>query len=63
MELSDDPAAAAWQLAAIAPLGEYDRYRLLQATTLAGLLREVIDLTLEAEALWRSSGPEGWSGR
>ncbi len=52
VELSDDPVAAAWQLAAIAPLGEYDRHTLLQSTTIGALLRQVIDLTLDAEALW-----------
>lgn len=52
IELSDDPVAAAWQLAAIAPLGEYDRYTLLRSTSLGGLLRQTIDLTLEAEELW-----------
>lgn len=51
-ELADDPLAAAWQLAAIAPLGEYDRYTLLQSTTAGALLRQIIDLTLEAELLW-----------
>ncbi|KJQ53005.1 LON peptidase substrate-binding domain-containing protein [Microbacterium sp. SA39] len=51
-ELADDPLAAAWQLAAIAPLGEYDKYTLLQSTTVGGLLRQIIDLTLEAELLW-----------
>lgn len=51
-ELSDAPLARAWQLAAIAPLGEYDRYTLLQSTTAGALLRQVIDLTLEAELLW-----------
>jgi Lon protease-like protein len=50
--LSDDPIAAAWQLAAIAPLGEYDRYTLLQSSTAGSLLRQIIDLTLEAELLW-----------
>jgi Lon protease-like protein len=52
IELSDDPVAAVWQLAAIAPLGEYDRYTLLRSTSLGGLLRQTIDLTLEAEELW-----------
>ncbi len=52
IELSDDPVAAAWQLAAIAPLGEYDRYTLLKSTSMGGLLRQLIDLTLEAEELW-----------
>ncbi|WP_341957267.1 LON peptidase substrate-binding domain-containing protein [Microbacterium sp. LWH13-1.2] len=51
-ELSDDPLAASWQLAAIAPLGEYDRHVLLRSTTVGALLRQVIDLTLEAELLW-----------
>ena len=51
-ELSDDPLAAAWQLAAIAPLGEYDRYTLLRSTTAGALLGQVVDLTLEAELLW-----------
>lgn len=50
-ELSDDPLAATWQLAAIAPLGEYDRYALLTSTSLGGLLRQLIDLTLDAETL------------
>lgn len=50
--LSENPIAAAWQLAAIAPLGEYDRYALLQSTTVGGLLRQLIDLMLEAELLW-----------
>ncbi|MFJ4016526.1 LON peptidase substrate-binding domain-containing protein [Microbacterium sp. NPDC090014] len=51
-ELSEEPLAAAWQLAAIAPLGEYDQYTLLQSSTVGALLRQVIDLTLDAEALW-----------
>ncbi|GAB3579990.1 LON peptidase substrate-binding domain-containing protein [Leifsonia lichenia] len=52
VELSDDPVAAVWQLAAIAPLGEYDRYTLLRSTSMGSLLRQTIDLTLEAEELW-----------
>ena len=48
-ELSDDPVESAWQLAAIAPLGEYDRFRLLSSTSLGGLLRGIIDLCLEEE--------------
>ena len=51
-ELSDDPLAASWKLAAIAPLGEYDRHVLLRSTTVGALLRQIIDLTLEAELLW-----------
>jgi len=56
IELSDDPVAAAWQLAAIAPLGEYDRYTLLRSTSMGGLLRQLVDLTLEAEELWAAEG-------
>ncbi|MDR6906074.1 Lon protease-like protein [Agromyces sp. 3263] len=47
--LSDDPVESAWQLAAIAPLGEYDRFRLLNSTSLGGLLRGIIDSCLEEE--------------
>lgn len=52
IELSDDPVASVWQLAAMAPLGEYDRYTLLTSMSMEGLLRRLIDLTLEAEELW-----------
>lgn len=52
IELSEDPVAAVWQLAAIAPLGEYDRYILLRSTSTGGLLRQLIDLVVEAEELW-----------
>jgi hypothetical protein len=49
IELSDDPLESSWQLAAIAPLGQLDQFRLLRSTTVGGLLRELIDLTLAAE--------------
>ena len=48
-DLSEDPVESSWQLAAIAPLGEYDRFRLLNSTSLGGLLRGVLDLCLEEE--------------
>lgn len=57
VELSDDPVESAWQLAAIAPLGQLDQLRLLGASTLGGLLRDIIDLTLDAEVLF-TTGPE-----
>jgi Lon protease-like protein len=47
--VSEDPVESSWQFAAIAPLGEYDRFRLLSATTLGGLLASTIDLCLEEE--------------
>lgn len=49
IEISDDPIESAWQLAAIAPLGQLDQLRLLRSTTAGGLLRELIDLTLAVE--------------
>ncbi|MBF4562382.1 LON peptidase substrate-binding domain-containing protein [Microbacterium sp. VKM Ac-2870] len=52
IELSDDPLAAVWQIAAIAPLVEYDQQALLRATTTGGLLRQIIDLTLEVDEIW-----------
>jgi Lon protease-like protein len=52
IELWDDPVASVWQLADMAPLGEYDRYTLLRSTSMEALLRHLIDLTLEAEELW-----------
>jgi len=58
IELSGDPVAAAWQIAAIAPLSEYDQQRLLGATTMGGLLRQVIDFTVEVDEIWPES-PEG----
>lgn len=48
-DLSEDPVESSWQLAAIAPLGEYDRFRLLNSTSLGGLLRGILDLCLEEE--------------
>ncbi len=38
--------------AAIAPLVEYDQQRLLRATTMGGLLQQIIDLTLEVDEIW-----------
>jgi len=48
-EVSDDPVESSWQLTAMAPLSEYDRFRLLGATTLSELLSKLIDLCLEEE--------------
>nr|WP_307858909.1 LON peptidase substrate-binding domain-containing protein [Microbacterium esteraromaticum] len=52
IEISDDPLESSWQLAAIAPLGPIDQLELLRATSVAGLLARLIDLTLEAEQLF-----------
>ena len=45
VELADSPADAAWQLAAIAPLGAMDQIELLRATSIEQLLTRVIELT------------------
>ena len=50
IELSDDPVAAAWQLAAIAPLTALDQLKLLGASTMAELLSDTLELTREAAA-------------
>jgi Lon protease-like protein len=47
VELVDDPVAASWQLAGIAPLGEMDQLSLLRCMTVDGLLRNVQRLSLE----------------
>jgi uncharacterized protein len=48
IELSPDPAAAAWQLAAISPLNALDQLKLLRSTSFAELLSQVSTLTREA---------------
>jgi uncharacterized protein len=45
IELSPDPAAAAWQLAAIAPINALDQVRLLRAGSFEELLGRVSELT------------------
>ncbi|WP_241986551.1 LON peptidase substrate-binding domain-containing protein [Cryobacterium psychrophilum] len=50
VELSHDPVAAVWQLAAIAPVGPLDQVALLRSTTTSALLTAVIDLTVAASA-------------
>jgi hypothetical protein len=48
IELSADPAASAWQLAAISPVSALDQLRLLGSKSFAGLLEQVATLTREA---------------
>lgn len=48
-ELADDPVASSWQLAALAPLGEYDRFRLLGSTSLGELLGTLRQMCLDEE--------------
>jgi Lon protease-like protein len=57
VELADDPVAAAWQLAAIAPLGALDQVELLQASTMERLLTRIGELTTEAAVTYEAPWP------
>lgn len=57
VELSDDPTAAAWQLAGITPVGPLDQITLLRSNTMEGLLSAV--LVCGAAAVESFSSP--WS--
>lgn len=46
--LNDDPVAAVWQLAAIAPLGPLDQVKLLESATMEQLLKGIIERAAEA---------------
>ncbi|QNE47556.1 peptidase S16 [Glaciihabitans sp. INWT7] len=58
VEISDEPAAAAWQLAAIAPVGELDQIALLRSTTMKGLLEALIELMESAGESFIPPWPE-----
>lgn len=49
VQLSDDPVAASWQLAGIAPLGSIDQLVLLRSKTTRQLLDLLIEFTVMAE--------------
>ncbi|MEO5680164.1 MAG: LON peptidase substrate-binding domain-containing protein [Acidimicrobiales bacterium] len=51
IELDDDPAAAAWQLAAIAPLGELDQLGLLRSPSCTDLLADLARLAEDEAAV------------
>ena len=58
--LADDPVAAVWQLAGIAPVSALDHVALLRSTTAEGLLDRTATLAAEAAALAQfSTGPDG----
>lgn len=58
VELSEDPTAAAWQLAGITPVGPLDQIALLRSTTMEGLLTAVLIYTAAAVDSFRSPWPE-----
>jgi hypothetical protein len=59
VELSPDPVAAAWQLAAIAPLNALDQQTLLGSTSFAELLSRISELTVEAAEVFDAPWPGG----
>ena len=59
VELEEDPVDAAWQLAAIAPLGEMDQLHLLRSRTLPGLFNELEDLAAAAATAISDAALEG----
>ncbi|WP_375426064.1 LON peptidase substrate-binding domain-containing protein [uncultured Friedmanniella sp.] len=58
VELSEDPVAALWQLAAIAPLTAYDQVALLRSTTAEELLTRLTELVGEAAVAWQTAWPD-----
>ncbi|HPG76087.1 MAG TPA: peptidase S16, partial [Rhodoglobus sp.] len=52
--LADDPVAAAWQLAAIAPFGPLDQVTLLRSGSLQQLLENIIEFAAGAELTLRA---------
>jgi uncharacterized protein len=59
IQLADDPIAACWQLAAIAPLGPLDQVELLASPDVATLLVRLIDFVAGAEESFRALYPDG----
>jgi uncharacterized protein len=62
VELSPDPVAAAWQLAAIAPLSALDQMALLRSMSLAELLVTASELTRQAALAYGAPWPEDDAG-
>lgn len=63
VEFSDDPVAAAWQLAAVAPLGSIDQLALLRSVSARELLDRVIEFTSMAEETLALAWTEADEGR
>ena len=58
VELSDDPVAAVWQLAGIAPIGPMDQVSLLGAGSVSELLEGVIESTAATAESFSAPWPE-----
>ncbi|MHC5797226.1 LON peptidase substrate-binding domain-containing protein [Lacisediminihabitans sp. FW035] len=62
VELSDDPVPAAWQLAAIAPLGPLDQIALLRSESMESLLSSLIALVESSGQSLGAPWPEDETG-
>jgi Lon protease-like protein len=62
VELSEDPVAAAWQLAGIAPVGPLDQMAMLRAASVEELLTGVVDHTTAAAESFSASWPDHGPG-
>lgn len=58
VELADDPVAAAWQLAAISPLGPLDQVQLLRSASMQELLGDLLELTAAAAEAYSAPWPD-----
>ncbi len=58
VELAEEPVAALWQLAAIAPLTSLDQVTLLRATSAENLLLTTAELTRDAALAWETPWPQ-----
>lgn len=58
VEISDDPVAAAWQLAAIAPVGPLDQIALLRSETTESLLSALVEMMDSAGESFGAPWPE-----
>ena len=59
VELTDDPVGRCWQMAALAPVGALDAWRLLGSATLGDLLETTKRLTAEAIDTYRMDSGSG----
>ncbi len=57
IELASDPVAAVWQLAAIAPCGELDQVKMLQARSIRALLELIIECVTDTEVTLQALRP------
>jgi len=62
VELADDPVLASYQASAVAPIGPFDRQRLLLAETPEERVASLAELLRDAIAVLelRLGGPDGW---